>query len=124
MDMRNLKKYLLDEVTSHDVLKEISAEVELFRTSRLKKGASCAISGTHEDFRFIFNNSHVRKLCRAYLEGQFNAWELEYLCNLIELSEAFLMENDDVEDAVFLLSSPDVNGEINRKVVQDILGRL
>ena len=124
MDLRNLKKFFLNKISVNEIVTEINSEVESFRIARVKGGASCPVHGTHENFEFTIKEKDVTKLCEMYLQGKLNEWHLEYLCNLLELSFSFSMANERVADAVFELSSPEINGAIDRGTVNRIYDRL
>lgn len=120
MDLQNLEKFFLDRISVDEIVNEINSEVESFRIARLKKGSSSPVFGRNEKFYFRVRRKDIRKLCDMYLQGKFDEWHLEYLCNLIEMSDAFSFDEDEIEDALFELSSPEINGMINFEKVRDI----
>ena len=124
MDLRNLEKFFVNEVSIYEVLDEIQSEVESFRIARGKGGASSPVYATNDSFRFTIKAKDLQKLCDLYLQDVINEWHLEYLCNLIELSFSFSMDNENVADALFQLSSPEINGAIDRETVHQIRNRL
>ena len=120
MDLRNLEKFFLDELSIDKIVEEIDAEVESFREARAKKGSSASVYGTNDNFHFIVREKDIKKLCAMYLRGKLNEWHLEYLSNLVELSLSFLIDNEKTEDAVFELSSPEINFDITPETVKRI----
>ena len=121
MDLRNLKKFFLNEISVDEIVDEINPEVESFRIERAKRGSSSPVCGTNENFQFTVRPEDLRKLGELYLQGQLSEWHLEYLANLLELSLSFSIEDETIADAVFELSSPEVNGPITIQSVRQIL---
>jgi hypothetical protein len=57
------------------------------------------------------------------LSGQIDAYELEYVADLIELGEDFDY-NKDIADAILFLANPDINGRLSPKAVMEIMKSL
>ena len=124
MDLRNLEKFFLDALSVEEIVEEIDTEVKSFRVARDKKGSSALVYGTNDNFHFIVRDKDIKKLCDMYLKGKLNEWHLEYLTNLIELSLSFSIDNEKTEEAVFELSSPEINNPITPDLVKRICDNL
>ncbi|MEP7147803.1 MAG: hypothetical protein ABI857_02880 [Acidobacteriota bacterium] len=124
MDLRKLKEFLLDETGTPEIIGGIESEIEVYKNALAKKGASAPVIGTNDDFQYVIKREDVQKLCDLYLAGQLDEWHLNYIANLIELSSSFSMESKRVEEAVFDLSSPEINGDINAERIRIILESL
>lgn len=124
MDLYSLKRFFLNEIGASDLIAEIGAEVENYKVALGKSGGSAPVFGANNNFSYLVTSADVRLLCESYLRGQANEWHLNYLANLIELSDSFLIESDKVRDAIFDLSSPEINGPINPATIRRIMERL
>lgn len=124
MNLLNLQQFFLGKVSVDEIINEIDAEIDSFRVARSKTGSSSPVYVTNENFQFTLKEKDLEKLCKAYLSGKLNEWHLEYLCNLMELSPAFSTANEKVEEAVFELSSPEINSPITPDSVKRICANL
>lgn len=124
MNLLNLREFFLDNRTAAEIREEINSEVETFRLRSAKIGSSNPIYVTDDNFHFTVTNENIKRLCNAYLDGEINQWHLIYICNSIELSTSFSIDNEKVEDAVFELSSPEINSPITPSLVKSICNDL
>ena len=124
MDLRKLKGFFSDEVDIDFILTDIAEEVQAYKKALAKTGASAPVYETNSQFTFVVKKEHIRRLCELFLMGKISDVHINYLANLIELSEAFELENDEVEEALFELSSPELNCPISIESVGEILNRL
>jgi len=121
MNLHKLAEYFEGKVGAGELLKCISAEVEEYKRNANKKGSSLPIYADYDDFQFIVDIAHVSKLCQSYISGIFNEWDISYICNLLELSESFEPAEENVEEAIFLMSDPIVNYPISERLCNLIL---
>ena len=124
MDMRKLRRFFIKEVGIDDILTEIEPEVDAYGKALAKRGASAPVHGTNGQFTYVVKNYDIQRLCELYLQGKVSELHINYLANLIELSESFKLENDAVREALFELSSPELNGPVNEKSVREIIRNL
>jgi hypothetical protein len=124
MNLENLRNFFKGDYSIDEITQEINAEMKEFRDARRKKGTSSPVYISNDNFRFELRKQHVRKLCDMYLKGKLNEWHLEYLCNLIELSQSFSLNDEEIEDAVFELSSPEIHSELTPELVKRICDEL
>ena len=120
MDLQNLERFFLGRASVNEVVDDIAPEVESFRVARMKKGSTSPVYGANENFHYSVRKQDIKKLCGSYLSGDLNEWHLEYLANLIELSDCFTYENNELADTIFELSSPEINSAITPDVVSRI----
>lgn len=120
MNLQNLKEFFLNERTIEEVIEEIHSEVECYQIGHAKVGSSIPVYATNDNFHFIIGDKDVKKLCDMYLKGKVNEWYLDYICNLLELSSSFSMGNEEIEEAIFELSSPEINSPITPDLVKRI----
>jgi len=124
MDSNNLRQFFLDKMSIKTIVSDAVAEVDEFRRARAKTGSSAHIIVTNETFEFLLGSTAVKKLCETYLHGELDEWQLEYMANVLEFSDAFLVEDEQVADAIFALSSPEVNGDLTPERVRAIHSNL
>ena len=124
MDSEKLIDFFSDKVSAASLASAISTEVESFRLARSKKNSSSPIYVGREDIQYSVTKGDIKNLCDSYLDGELNEWHLEYLCNVIELSDAFSVEDDELVDTIFLLSTPEINYPITPALVSDISKKL
>jgi len=120
MYSEKLIEFFSDKISAVSLATAIGSEVESFRLARSKKGSSSPIYVGREDFEYSVTKGDVKNLCESYLNGELNEWHLQYLCNVIELSDAFTLEDDELVDTIFLLSTPEINYPITPTLVRDI----
>ena len=120
MDVRNLQKLLLGNISVAEIVDDIESEVESFRIAHLTKGCSMSVLVSNEDFDFAVRPQDIKHLCSLYMSGDLNGWHLEDLSNVIEMSDAFTYENDDLADVIFELSSPEIHSALTPQVVKRI----
>jgi hypothetical protein len=115
---------LLSNSNSSIKLREsIKNDIKDFKRGLAEKGRSAPVKLQNEGKSFTVTRNEILNLCNWYLENEIDAIELEYIANLLELSEDFKYE-DNISEELFLLSSPEINGKINKSIVQNIINRL
>ncbi len=67
---------------------------------------------------------HVRHLCEDYLADRLDELEIAYVASALELCPDFRCTSSTVEEAVFRLAGPEINGKITREIVREIFGEL
>ncbi len=68
----------------------------------------------------VVTGEQIEMLCNSVLESKINIYDAQFLSNVIVLS-GFDFDNDDTEDAVLLISSPD---SVNLSDIQDAVQML
>ena len=76
-----------------------------------------------EGISLNLNKVHILNLCAWYLNGDIDAFELEYAANIIELSEDFAYSKE-INEVVFTLGTPEINGTITPTSVQSLVDTL
>ena len=97
----------------------IQQAMPAYRYAKLEKGRSAPVSITNEENRFNLTNEHILNLCDWYLNDLIDEIELEYGANLIEFSDDFEY-NEDLEKAIFMLGTPEINGDLTKDHVHEI----
>lgn len=103
-----------------DLKELIGDRVSEFKKALSKKGASAPIQMETEGEMFIVENDQVRRLCDDYLNENLTEFDVDYLASALELSEDFVFASKVVEEAVFFLANPEINGTLSKDHAQDI----
>lgn len=120
MNLHSLADFLAGALSPGALAEEVAPEVEEYRLKSQKIGSALPVYADGADFHFLVTPGHIRRLCDAYLRGPLTEAHLSYICNLIELSSSFSTSDEDVEEAIFLLADPEVNGEVTPERVKQI----
>jgi len=76
----------------------------------LKKNSSCIHLNFIEDKEIHLSNSSVRKLLSEVLSGNLSNIDLAYISDCLTLGETVSFENENLEDIIFALADPEING--------------
>lgn len=74
----------------------------------------------------ILRGVQVEKVLLRFLAGELNAVELEDWANLIESREDIIFEaerEDEIENVIYCLSNPTLQGEITKSLCEGLLKR-
>lgn len=86
------------------------------KTRLLARKDRAATSGdlglSFDSGQVVVTGEHIAKLCKAVFEGEIDPPDAQFSATVIALS-GFDFDNDDTEDAVHLLSTPN-SGGLNR----------
>jgi hypothetical protein len=69
----------------------------------------------------IITKADFSNVAQSYLDNKISVDELENWANAIECREDIDFEHEQVKQSVFELANPVINGEINRKQVQNMI---
>lgn len=101
----------------------IQSALPAFRRGLAERGRSATLEVHEECHGFSITQQQVENLCGWYLSGEIDGVELEYVASLIDVSEDFQYANN-VGDAIFTLSTPEIEGAISPEAVKNILSRM
>jgi len=86
------------------------------KTRLLSRKDGAATSGdlglSFDSDQVVVTAERIEKLCKAAFDGEISSSDVQFLATLIALS-GFDFDNEDTEDAVQLLSTPN-SGSLNR----------
>jgi len=116
----DLHKYLVGEMHPADLKVRIGDRVSEFKKALSKIGASAPIQIETEGELFIVGKDQLLRLCDEYLQGNLTEFEIYYLASALELSADFIFASKIVEESVFLLANPDINGALTSDHAQEI----
>lgn len=114
----------LEEPTKLQELKTaIARPLEEFRRGRSVRGGVSPVELSTHNTSIPLYRRHVRQLCKWYLEGGLDLFELEYLASGLDICTDFVPESEEVRDAISCLSSLSEYGNA-RQTVQEILNSI
>jgi len=118
-----LNALLSDSANSTKLRESIKNDIKEFKRGLEEKGRSAPVKLQSVGKTFVVTKNEILNLCNCYLQNELDEIELEYIANILELSEDFYYA-EEISEELFLLSSPEINGKINKSVVQNIINRL
>ena len=110
---------LLSPKNGSDVKAVIHEDIKEFRKGRKTKGTSLPIKIKNTGNILSISKDEVQNLIEFYLNDEIDEVELEYLANILELCDDFDYD-ESVSETIFLLSSPEINGELTKESVLNI----
>ena len=108
--MRHIKTYesLGDEI------------LEYSKRSKIK-GARIPIILLEDINYVLIGVNELMVLCNAYLNDKISKYHLSYIVDALQLSQKVEFVNEHIEDAFSFLTDPEVNGDINKDRVTEII---
>ena len=109
MISKELNDYLNEAITV-DVFKNgIRGEVANYESLLKKVGST--INLYYDDVENIYLKNHnVVKLLEETIGGKLTNIELAYICDCLTLAENIEFENEQVEEFIFKMADPEING--------------
>ena len=100
----------LNGITSGKTLAEIiSKEVEIYKLLFQKKGSSISLY-FNEDKVITLSSSSIKKLLNETYNGNLSNVHLAYICDCLTLGEKVVYESEFLENLIFSLADPEING--------------
>lgn len=109
MISKELNHYL-NETLTIDVFKDgIRGEVADYESLMKKKGST--INLYYDDVENVYlNKVGVTKLLEETISGKLTNIELAYICDCLTLAEKIEFESEQIEDLIFGIADPEING--------------
>ncbi len=121
MNYSDLKRFFDSQIDALTFEKLIHDEVQMYKHNLLtKKYAPVTVNYIENEYMTI-NAFHLKKICDAFLNGYISDYEMFYVADGIQLCHHFIFENDEVEDMFYLITDPEINGEINKEYITNLL---
>jgi hypothetical protein len=124
MNLRHLAEFLRGGCLPENFLSEINSEVDNYRSGFTKKGSSLPIYVTEDNLHFVLGRNEVKRLCDMYLRGILDEWDIQYICNAIELASSFSLEDEGIKDVIFQLADPESNYPLSAATVRRLCNSL
>ena len=115
---------LLERSAFQQLRSEIAVPLESYSRGLKERGRSSPIVLTEMGTPAVVREVHVENLIKAYLSGELSAIELDYLANALDLSEDADYATKAVREAVFALSTPEINGRLSADHLTGLLHEL
>ena len=96
-------------ISAKTIAEQISLEVADYARLMQIKGSTIPLY-FHEDQEIILTNSSLGKLLSETHLGNLTNIDLAYICNCLTLGERVTFDNEYLEDMVFELADPEING--------------
>ncbi|MCX6148815.1 MAG: hypothetical protein NTW25_16405 [Candidatus Kapabacteria bacterium] len=77
-----------------------------------------------DDCEFIFTKINMITLCSYFKLGYIDNYELNFIVDTIELSEAIDYEIEELSDYIFLMANPEINGQFSIDIANNIINIL
>ena len=115
MKLSLLKAFLKHDISANQISEEIKNVIGDYKKLLSKKGSTIPIKVT-EDIEFSINKQDVIVLCQAFLDQLLEEYEVNYLVDVLQLSENVNFESEELFDYVSILTDPKVNGELKNNI--------
>jgi hypothetical protein len=124
MNYSDLKKFFDSKIDASTLEKLIHNEVIEYKHGLLTKRYGPVTINYVEGEYMTVGLFHFKKVCNAYLDGFIEDYEMFYIVDAIQLCEHFEFENEEIADLFSLITDPEINGEIDKQVVNQLLANL
>jgi hypothetical protein len=120
MKLSIFKSYLAGELSSSAFCTTIRKESIEFRRNSDVVGSSMPIYAVDDISELEISTQDILAICNLYFDDQIDEIELEYLCNVLELSESITYDAS-IEHFLFQLSTPEINQKLSKNYVRELL---
>jgi len=120
MKIDSLINFFSGNKSPQDFVLEIDTEVDRYKFKYKERGTSLKVILDCVDQQFVIGSEEIVNLCNGYLDGHLSQWHVYYICDAIQMYEGFIIKTEDINKAIDLMTDPEVNGEIDRGIIQQI----
>jgi len=124
MQLSKIGRLLKQELNVADFKEELGSEISSYKNSLSKKGSSQPIILNEDLQQLQVGGSDIQIICKAYLEGILNKWELNYIAEALLLSSKISFTDDKAEKALYSLSDPEffelITDDYVRQIIKDL----
>jgi TATA-box binding protein (TBP) (component of TFIID and TFIIIB) len=114
MTSKEINTFLSGKTSVETFKKSIDIEVANYSNLMNKIGASINLKFNEDETIFI-NGTKIKKLLKNVLEDDLTAIHLSYICDCFTLSESIEYENELLNEIIYLLADPEINGGYKSK---------
>lgn len=114
MTSKEINTFLSGKTSVEIFKKSIDIEVANYSNLMNKIGASINLKFNEDETIFI-NGTKIKKLLKNVLEDDLTAIHLSYICDCFTLSESIEYENELLNEIIYLLADPEINGGYKSK---------
>jgi hypothetical protein len=121
MKLSSLKEYFSEESYYIHLIAEADGEVNDYVKRGKKKGASVPVIVVEDIEELIIGPSELKILCASFLEGHLNISFVNYIADILGLSQRITFTDEIVREFFEEMTDPEINGELTRARVLEIL---
>jgi len=124
MKQTDLCKYLNNEIAFNELREGISQELEEYEEQSNIVGSSVPINVEIQNKDCLLSFIQLHKLLTDFVSGEIGLIELQYISDCIQLSENIFVENHVMNDWIFEMSDPEINGEFTKERAKEIIEKI
>ena len=95
-----------------------------YRRGLAEHGRSSPVLIDSDGSLLVLAASHLDRLCTAFLNGEIDESELNYIATAFEIAPDFQFVSKEIEECAFFLSAADANGPPLQEIVPAVLRAL
>ena len=124
MKTSELLDFINGKMSSEQFKLTLAGDVKTYESLLKKKGSSIPLHFI-EDRELVLDTAVVKTLLQETCNGKISNVDLAYICDCLTLGEIVRFENEVVEDIIFEIADPEINGGFkNEQDVKNYLQRL
>ena len=124
MRQSDLFSYLNNEISIKELKEKISHELHQYEKQTKITGSSVPIYLEAENNKNQLSLSQFNKLLRDYINNEIEVLELQYISDVIQLGESISVENPLINNWIFEMSDPEINGLFTKERAKEIIQTL
>jgi hypothetical protein len=121
MQLSRIEAFFHENISFGEFKNDIGEEVSRYKIALDKKGGSSSIFLDQDINVLYLQRRDVKYICDAFLRGQFDKWEINYLAEALMLSQKVEFLDDATKDALFDLADPEFFRLISVDYVEAII---
>ncbi|MFT3945347.1 MAG: hypothetical protein QM763_00120 [Agriterribacter sp.] len=121
MKLSNIQKLLLGEMSIDNFTIAINEEVNIYKKSLLKKGASATIYLEEDLIKVKIDRKSINTICNFFIEGKINNYQLNYMIEALLLSSHVYFANENIRSLLEDLTDPEYGLKLDIEYVKNIV---
>ena len=121
MKLSNIHKILLGEMSIDHFRTEINEEVNIYKNSLLKKGASATIYLEEDLVKIKIERKDINTICNFFIEGEIDNYQLNYMIEALLLSSHVSFVNENTRNILEDLADPEYGLKLDIEYVKNIV---
>ena len=121
MKLSNIHKLLLGEMFIDNFRTEINEEVNIYKNSFLKKGASATIYLEEDLVKIKIERKDINTICNFFIEGEIDNYQLNYMIEALLLSSHVSFVNENTRNILEDLADPEYGLKLDIEYVKNIV---
>ena len=124
MKQSDIRDLFEDKISLQLFKEKIRNEVSVYKTKSIEKKTSISVSVNEDIETLAIKRKDALYLINTFINQGLYEWELNYIKDVLTLSENIIYENEFVEDAVHLFSEWDFAGTDHTKYIAQLVNDL